>query len=41
MMPAIQRHAKIAFRHLGADAREEMIQAVVCNCCRAYARLPN
>ena len=39
MMPAIQRHAKIAFRHLGADAREEMIQAVVCNCCRAYARL--
>ena len=39
MVPIIQRHAKIAFRHLGAEAREEMIQGVVCNCCRAYARL--
>lgn len=39
LVPAIQRHARVAFRHLDPDSREEMIQEVVCNSCRAYARL--
>ena len=39
MVPIIERHAKIVFRHLNAEAREEMVQEVVCNSCRAYARL--
>jgi hypothetical protein len=39
MVPIIERHAKIVFRHLDPEAREEMVQAVVCNCCAAYARL--
>ncbi len=39
MLPAIVRHAKIAFRHVRAEAREEAIQGVVCNACAAIARL--
>ena len=39
MVPLIERHAKIAFRHLDAEAREEAIQETVCNACCAYARL--
>jgi hypothetical protein len=39
MMPAIETHAKVAFRHLDPEAREEMVQEVICNACRAYARL--
>jgi len=39
MMPTIETHAKIAFRHLGAEAREEAVQEVVCNACCAYVRL--
>jgi len=39
MLPTIEAHAKFAFRHLGREAREEMIQEVVCNCCQAYQRL--
>jgi hypothetical protein len=39
MLPAIVRHARISFRHLGAEAREEAIQAVLCNACSAIARL--
>lgn len=39
MIPAIETHAKIAFRRLDAEAREEAIQEVVCNACCAYARL--
>ena len=39
MMPTIKTHAKIAFRHLDPEAREEAIQEVICNACRAYARL--
>ena len=39
MVPAIETHAKIAFRHLDAEAREEAIQEVICNACCAYARL--
>jgi hypothetical protein len=39
MLPAIRRHARIAFRHLRSEAREEAIEAVVCNACCALARL--
>ncbi len=39
MLPAICRHAKIAFRHLNPEAREEAVQEVVCNACCAVARL--
>jgi hypothetical protein len=35
MLPAIARYARIAFRHLRPEAREEAI----CNACCAYARL--
>ena len=39
MLPVITKHAKIAFRHLQPEAREEAIQETVCNACQAYARL--
>ncbi len=39
MLPIIESHAKIAFRHLDVEAREEAVQETVCNACRAYARL--
>ena len=39
MLPIIEKHAKVAFRYLNADAREEAVQETVCNACQAYARL--
>ena len=39
MLPAIRQHARISFRHIKPEAREEAIQAVVCNACAAIARL--
>jgi hypothetical protein len=39
MLPTIVTHARIAFRHVGPEAREEAIQEVACNACRAVARL--
>ena len=39
MLPVVRRHAKIAFRHLDPEAREEAVQEVVCNACCAVARL--
>ncbi len=39
MVPAIENYAKCAFRHMDAEARAEMIQEVLANCCCAYARL--
>jgi hypothetical protein len=39
MIPAIETHARISFRHLDAEAREEAIQETVCNACLAYVRL--
>jgi hypothetical protein len=39
MLPAIVTHARISFRHLDPEAREEAVQEVVCNACRAYVRL--
>jgi hypothetical protein len=39
MIPIIATHARVAFRHLRAEAREEAIQETVCNACQAYSRL--
>jgi hypothetical protein len=39
MLPVIRRHARIAFRELDDDAKEEAIQEVVCNAMKAYVRL--
>ncbi len=39
MIPIIATHARVAFRHLRAEARAEAIQETVCNACQAYARL--
>ena len=39
MLPAIRRHAQIAFRHLDDEAHEEAVQEVICNACLAYHRL--
>jgi hypothetical protein len=39
MLPAIETHARIAFRHLDPEAQEEAVQEAVCNACRAVARL--
>jgi hypothetical protein len=39
MLPAVVTHAKIAFRHLDPEAREEAVQDVICNVCCAVARL--
>lgn len=39
MLPQVERHAKVVFRHLDTEARAEAIQAVVCNACAATARL--
>jgi hypothetical protein len=39
MLPVIEKEAKIAFRHLDPEAREEAVQETVCNSCQAYARL--
>ena len=39
MLPLIEAHAKIAFRHLKPEACEEAVQEAICNACQAYARL--
>ena len=39
MLPAIQRHARISFRHLDAEAREELVQEVIANSLVAFLRL--
>jgi hypothetical protein len=39
LLPAIRRHASIAFRILNPEAREEAIQETVCNAMVAYRRL--
>ena len=33
LLPAIRQHARIAFRHLGPEAREEAVEEAVCNAC--------
>lgn len=39
LLPAIVAHARLSFKNLRPEAREEAIQAVVCNACAATARL--
>ncbi len=39
MLPAILRYAKASFRDLDPDAREDLVQECVANCCCAFARL--
>ena len=39
MLPAIETHAKVAFRDLKPEAKEEAVQEVVANATAAYARL--
>ena len=39
MLPTIRRYARIAFRDLEPDARQEMVQEVIAHCVVAYARL--
>ena len=39
MLPAIERRARITFRHLKADNLAEAVQEITCNACLAYARL--
>jgi hypothetical protein len=39
LLPSIVAHAKLSFRHLPPEARDEAVQAVVCNACAATARL--
>lgn len=39
MLPIIKTHARVAFRYLAPEAREEAVEEVICNACCAYARL--
>jgi hypothetical protein len=39
LAPAIERHARLTFRHLRGEARAEAIQNALCNACAAVARL--
>ena len=39
MLPAIVTHARIAFCHLNAEARQDAVQEVVANAFVAFARL--
>ena len=39
ILPSIRRKARIAFRHLKPEAREDAVQETVANACLAYARL--
>jgi hypothetical protein len=39
LLPAIRQHARISFRHLASESREECIEEAICNACCAVARL--
>lgn len=39
MLPAIRRQARISFRSVPSEARDELVQEVVANCLMAYRRL--
>ena len=39
LLPAIERRARITFRHLRGDDLDEAMQEITCNACLAYARL--
>ena len=39
MLPKVIRYARTAFRELDPEAREDLVQECIANCCCAYARL--
>ena len=39
LLPAIRRHARVAFRHQGIDAREEAVNSTVAHAWAAFVRL--
>jgi hypothetical protein len=39
VLPAIHTHAKIRFRHLRPESREEAVQATIASACLSYQRL--
>jgi hypothetical protein len=39
MLPAIREHARVCFRDHKPEARQELVQEVICNAVKAYARL--
>ena len=39
VLPAIQTHARIRFRHLRPEPREEAVQAAIASACLSYQRL--
>lgn len=39
MLPKIEQHARIVFRDLKGERRDEAVQEVACNACIAFARL--
>ena len=39
MLPAIQKHARFAFRHLDPEAREDAVEEVIANALVAFVRL--
>lgn len=39
MLPAIETRARLAFRFLKGDDRDEAVQETICNACCAFARL--
>ncbi len=39
MLPIIQRYARVAFRHLKGDARDDAVEEVIANALVAYVRL--
>lgn len=39
LLPSIRQHARISFRHLPAERREDCVEEAICNACCAVARL--
>ena len=39
MLPAIRQHARISFRHLPSERRDDCVEEAICNACCAVARL--
>jgi hypothetical protein len=39
LLPAIRQHARISFRHLPPERRDDCVEEAICNCCCAVARL--
>jgi hypothetical protein len=39
VLPAVRKHARISFRHLAPENREDCIEEAICNVCCAVARL--